>query len=194
LTDIKYLFLNWDDVICLAEKVADKIIESGFEPDIVIAISRGGFDHSRILCDELDLRDLTSFQMVYYSNINERKDVPRITMPLSADIKGLKVLLVDDVSDSGNSLEYAKKYVESFNPSEIRLASLHLKPWSSFKSDFNAEIVDDWILYPWERRESIVQIYEKLRSKGFDNKIVAKKLKSIGFNDHHLERYLGISK
>jgi hypoxanthine phosphoribosyltransferase len=192
LTELKYLFLNWYDVIGLAEKVADKIIESGYKPDVVIAISRGGFDHSRILCDELDLKVLGSFQIVYYKNINERKDIPQITLPLNADIKGLRVLLVDDVSDSGNSLKYAKKYVESFGPSEVRLATLHLKPWSSYKSDYNAEIVDEWILYPWERRESIIQIYEKLRSSGLEKGIISKKLKSIGFNDHHLKRYLDI--
>ena len=184
--------MTWDDVQRLAEQVADKVIDSSYKPDIVVAISRGGFDHARILCDQLDLIELASFQMVYYTNINEKNEIPKVTNPLNADIKGLKVLLVDDVSDSGNSLKHAKQYVDDLGPIQIKIATLHQKPWSNYEADYFAETVNKWIIYPWEMRESIQQITEALRSKGLKEKAIAEKLKQIGFSDHHLKRYLNI--
>lgn len=192
MTDIEYLFLTWDDVQRLAEKVADKIIDSSFKPDIVVAISRGGFDHARILCDQLDLIELASFQIAYYTNINEKNEIPKVTNPLNADIKGLKVLLVDDVSDSGNSLKYAKQYVDGLGPDQVRIATLHHKPWSNYEADYFAETVTKWIIYPWEMRESIQQITETFRAKGINEKDIMDKLRVIGFSKHHLNRYLSI--
>jgi hypoxanthine phosphoribosyltransferase len=190
MTEISYLHLKWDDVHCLAEKVADKIIHSGFVPDIIVAVSRGGFDLSRILCDELDVRELASFQIAYYTNINEKSGIPRATNPLNADIKCLKVLLVDDVSDSGESLIYAKKYVEQLYPSEIKIATLHYKPWSKLEPDFFADIVNDWILYPWETRESILQISQGLIEKGYNVQLIREELLKIGYKKDHIKRHL----
>jgi hypoxanthine phosphoribosyltransferase len=192
LTKTNYLLLKWDDVKKLAEKVADKIIESSYKPDIIIAISRGGFDHARILSDELDIQKLASFQMVYYKSIEKRHNIPQVINPLKINLKGLKALLVDDVSDSGNSLTYAKQHVLRLEPQEIKIATLHHKPWSNYEADYYAEIVDQWVIYPWEMRESILQISKELRSKGLNDKTINERLRKIGFKDHHLKRYLDI--
>ena len=192
MTNSKYLFLTWDDVQSLSEEVADKIKEDDFHADLLIAVSRGGFDPARIMSDQLDIRKLASLQVVYYTGVNETKKEPEILYQLNATIKGLKVLVVDDVSDSGNSLKVVKEYVQNLGAKDVRVVTLHYKPWSGYKPDYYGEEVDKWIIYPWEPRESLLNLYEMLRSDGSDNSEARYKLLQIGFNEHQVARYLGI--
>jgi len=192
LTNETYLYLTWMDVQRLSEDLADQIAESGFTPDIIVAVSRGGFDPARILSDELNIRSLASLQVIYYAGVNERSDEPQVKYPLNADISGLNVLVVDDVADSGNSLRVVKKYVEGLGPREVRIATLHYKPWSNFKPDYFAESAEKWIIYPWEPRESIEDIREKLLSEGVSEEELAVKLTEIGFTGKQVRRFLGL--
>ena len=141
MADLEFLFLSWEDVQSLSEKVSDKIIESGYKPDLMIAISRGGFDPARIMSDQLDIRKLASLQVIYYTGLNTKREAPEVLFPLNAQVEGLKVLVVDDVSDSGNSLIAVKKYVEDKGATEVKLATLHHKPWSKFMPDYYADEV-----------------------------------------------------
>ena len=192
MTNETYLYLTWMDVQRLSEDLADQIAESGFTPDIIVAVSRGGFDPARILSDELNIRSLASLQVIYYAGVNERSDEPQVKYPLNADISGLNVLVVDDVADSGNSLRVVKKYVEDLGPREVRIATLHYKPWSNFKPDYFAESAEKWIIYPWEPRESIEDIREKLLSEGVSEEELAVKLTEIGFTGKQVRRFLGL--
>lgn len=192
MTNERYLHLTWMDVQRLSEKLADQIAESGFRPDIIVAVSRGGFDPARILSDELNIRSLASLQVIYYAGIRERNDKPQVKYPLNADISGLNVLVVDDVADSGNSLKVVKEYIDSLGPREVKMATLHHKPWSTFEPDFYAESVDKWIIYPWEPRESIEDIREKLLSEGVPEDELAVKLIEIGFTRKQVRRFLGL--
>jgi hypoxanthine phosphoribosyltransferase len=191
LKELEFLYLTWSDIQKLSEKTADKIMEDSFNPDIIIAVSRGGFDPARIISDQLDIRKLASLQIIYYSRLNEKKKKPEILFPLNAEIMGLKVLVVDDVSDSGNSLIEVKKYVLEKGVSAVKIATLHHKPWSLFKPDYYAEEVDKWIIYPWESRESIKDLVKVLSENGVSQKEILDKLREIGYTDHELKRHLG---
>ncbi len=149
LGNLHFLHLNWDDVQGLTETLAQKIVASGFEPDLIVAVSRGGFDPARILCDQLGVRKLASVQLEAYDGMVKRPE-PIIVLPLNAEVAGLEVLIADDVSDSGASLLKAKKHIEEKGASSVRVATLHIKPWSSFLPDYYAERVDAWVVYPWE--------------------------------------------
>ena len=192
MADLEFLFLSWDDVQGLSEKVSDLIMDSGYKPDLMIAISRGGFDPARIISDQLNIRKLASLQIIYYTGLNSRRDEPEVLFPLNAQVEGLKVLVVDDVSDSGNSLIVVKKYVEKKGASEVKIVTLHHKPWSKLLPDFYAEEVDKWIIYPWEPRESVIELTQMLKAAGVDNSMIPTKLKEIGFSDQQIERYLEI--
>ena len=190
MADLEFLFLSWDDVQGLSEKVSDLIMDSGYKPDLMIAISRGGFDPARIMSDQLNIRKLASLQIIYYPGLNTRRDKPEVLFPLNAQVEGLKVLVVDDVSDSGNSLIAVKKYVEDRGAVEVRLATLHHKPWSKFKPDYYGEEVSKWIIYPWEPRESVIELVHMLTDAGMEKDMIPAKLREIGFSDHQIDRYL----
>lgn len=191
MENLKFLHLSWDDVQALAERVAGKIEGSGFRPDLIVAVSRGGFDPARILCDQLMIRDLVSLQIVYYKGVNERREAPEVRYPVNADVSGLVVLVVDDVSDSGNSLIVARDYLEGLGVGEVRVATLHYKPWSGYRPDYFADETDRWIVYPWEPKESILAIAERLRVEGFPGELLGERLVGLGFKPSDVEKYLG---
>ncbi len=185
----RFLYLSWDDVQRLTEAVAGKVEASGFRPDIVVAVSRGGFDPARILCDQLSIRRLTSVQVEAYDGMARRPD-PVVVLPVNADLRGLKVLMADDVSDSGASLLKAREHLLESGASEVRTATLHIKPWSLFVPDYYAGSVDAWVVYPWELRECLLEVAEKIRASGVEEGDVADKLVEAGFKRRDVERYL----
>jgi len=190
LERLSFLLLTWDDVQKLSEKVSDKIKKSGFKPDLIVAVSRGGFDPARIISDELDIRRLASVQISYYTGVNTTSDEPKVVHPLNADVSNIRVLIVDDVADSGESLKLVKRYVNSFNPLLAKTATLHYKPWSIYKPDYFAEEVEDWIVYPWEYRETIINISKKLGENGICKEELKTKLIEIGFKEDQVNRYI----
>ncbi|MCW4049686.1 MAG: phosphoribosyltransferase [Candidatus Bathyarchaeota archaeon] len=190
--ELKFLFLTWDDVQRLSEIASDKIKETGFTPDVIVAVSRGGFDPARILSDQLGVRNLASVQVVYYKGVNERNETPEVQYHLNADVKDQKVLVVDDVADSGNSLRVVKEHVEKLGAETVKIVTLHHKPWSIFKPDYFADEVEKWIIYPWELRESLIDLKQMFLDKGVPEEKLSMKLMEIGFSAEQIQRYLGI--
>lgn len=189
MNDLKFLILKWEDVQILSENVAQKVKDSGFKVDVIIAVSRGGFDPSRIISDQLGVRNLASIQIVYYDGLNVRRRIPEVQYPLNADVRGLRTLVVDDVADSGNSLKVVKEYVKTQGATDVKIATLHLKPWSDFKPDYYAETVDAWIIYPWELKESLLNLIGKLTNEGYPREQLIERLMKIGFTMEQIRRY-----
>jgi len=98
----------------------------------------------------------------------EMKAEARIRFPLSVDISGKKVLIVDDITDTGDTLNLSVGYVQSLNPSEIRTAVIQHKTCSSFVPDFYGQKIIRWrwIIYPWARYEDLAGFTEKILEDG----------------------------
>lgn len=88
----------------------------------------------------------------------------RIKFPISTDIRGKKVLIVDDITDTGDTLQLSVDYVQSLKPSEVRTAVLQHKTCSSFVPDFYSQKIIRWrwIIYPWARYEDLAGFTEKI--------------------------------
>jgi len=185
---LQLLHVSWDDVQSLTEEIARQIQERGYVPDVIVAVSRGGFDPARILCDQLGIKRLASLQVEYYSDINETSSTPEIVFPLNTEVPDTSILIVDDVSDTGTSLKVARDHVLERGASEVRVATLHVKPWTKFRPDFSASVVESWIIYPWETVESITSIAEKLKLEGLSSSNIEGELKRLGFSRKQLEK------
>jgi hypoxanthine phosphoribosyltransferase len=148
----KCKILFWEDVYELSKNTAMKIIESGFKPDIVIGLARGGWFTARIICDYLNIDDLVSMKVEHWGT-TAKISLPeaRLKYPFEVDLKGKKVLLVDDITDTGESLTLAKNVASKLNPAEIRTAVMQYMTSSKIKPDYYAEVIDEWIwmVYPW---------------------------------------------
>jgi uncharacterized protein len=160
------VFVTWEDQYRLARVLAGRIRASGYHPDVVIAIGRGGYIPARILCDLLSLSRLTSVKVEHWGTPAEVEDKAVIRYPLCITIRGEKVLIVDDVTDTGDSMAVVVEYVKSLGPSEVRTAVLQHKEVSGFLPDYYAEVcpVWQWIVYPWALHEDLL---------GFSKKILA---------------------
>lgn len=189
MENLQFLHLSWNDIQRLSEKLAAKISDSGYIPGVVVAVSRGGFDPARILCDQLGVRRLASVQLEAYDGMIKRPE-PVVVLPVNADLQDMRVLLVDDVSDSGASLAKGREHLMERNASEVRIATLHIKPWSKFVPDYYAAEVDKWIVYPWELRECLLEVAGKIRADGVSSQAIVDKLIESGFKKSDIARYL----
>ncbi|GMQ83801.1 MAG: phosphoribosyltransferase [Gammaproteobacteria bacterium] len=149
--------VSWGQFRALARQLALRVRSSGFRPDMIVAIGRGGYMPARLLSDYLDIYNLSGFKIEHYRRAQKLAET-RVRYPLAANVKGLKLLLVDDVSDAGSTLEVAVSHLhERGPPAEIRTAVLHHKTVSSFVPDFYAAEITEWrwLIYPWAILEDV---------------------------------------
>jgi hypoxanthine phosphoribosyltransferase len=149
--DIRCELVSWARFHQLARDLALAIHGAGFRPELIVAIGRGGYMPARIVSDYLDIYDLTDIRIEHYHGAHMER-FARIHYPLTADISGKQVLLIDDVSDSGGTFETAIRHLrEHGEPAQLKTAVLHHKLVSSYTADFYAEEVREWrwIIYPW---------------------------------------------
>lgn len=161
---IRWELVSWEIFYDMTRQLAYLVQEDNYRPDIIIAIARGGYTPARILSDYLGVMDMTSFKVKHYTSL-DRQAVARIEHPLAADVSGRKILLVDDVSDSGDTFDVAIDHINtSANPTEIRTAVLHHKIVSKYKPTYYTREVREWhwITYPWAAMEDMTAHIRKM--------------------------------
>lgn len=158
--------ISWDEAYELARKLASKIKASPFRPDLVIAIGRGGYVPARVVCDYLLHSMLTSIKIEHWDIAASRREEATVRFPLKVDVHGKSILIIDDVTDTGETLRTAVDYVKGQGAGDIKTGVLQHKTTSSYVPDFCAEIIRDWrwIIYPWAAHEDLVGFSEKVLS------------------------------
>ena len=96
----KCIVTNWDYLYGLCREVAEQIKHSDFRPDIIVALARGGWFPSRVLCDFLGLDDLTSLKIEHYVGTGLAGQGPHIRYPLNGDALAGKpdIIMLDNMS------------------------------------------------------------------------------------------------
>ncbi len=157
-----------------------KVRESGKKYDRVIALSKGGLTWSRAFVDGLELDTLSSLRIKLYKNINQKHDEPEILEPLTVDISSKTVLLFDDVVDTGETYQFAKKYLLDQGAKEVVTAALFYKPNALIKPDFYAADTTAWIVFPHEIQEFVRETSTKWLEKGLAKEEVLERYKELG--------------
>ena len=154
---------DWEYLHEACKSIVKKIKGDGFKPDVVIALSRGGFVPSRSICDMLIVKDLVSIKVDHWGITASKDGKAKIRYPLKVDLTGKKVLVVDDITDTGDSMIVSLDFLKSLNPKEIRTATtLHIKT-SKFKPDYFGEEIDwKWVIFPWNYVEDMCNIVPKV--------------------------------
>lgn len=171
--------VSWASVMRLAHELALRILEAGFRPDVVVAIARGGYVPARLLCDFLDLADLSSIRIVHYTaGANKRQDVD-LAEGLCRSIDGRNVLLVDDVNDTGDTLVLGRNYLTEIGAGDVRIAVLHHKQTSTVMPEFFAHRIVEWrwIIYPWAVTEDVTGFIDRLPRRPVDPSDTARLLR-----------------
>jgi hypoxanthine phosphoribosyltransferase len=150
-------------------------VNSGFIPDVIVGIARGGWIPARILSDVLYTTSLQNIRIEYYTDVAAKGKEPRITQPLTGSMKNKSILLVDEVADTGDTLQHAIEHVNALGAKNVRSAVLHYKPTSIVKPDFFMVETSSWTVYPWENRESILSLVQIFKTE--DESLTMKKIR-----------------
>ncbi|MEM3555376.1 MAG: phosphoribosyltransferase [Candidatus Micrarchaeia archaeon] len=146
---MRYLKLTALEVEKMCDRLAEKVKEK-FKPDCIVGVGRGGWVPAVYLSDRLGVKKLYGVKVDFYEGERRgRKPVVSQKLPINK-IKG-KVLVVDDVADTGETLIVVKKMLE--NAKEVKTATLHYKPHSKVKPDFFVQKTKRWIIYPYQTCE-----------------------------------------
>ncbi len=179
MSQISFSPLTWQQFHQDVFELAKKVGESGQKFDRIVCIDRGGAIVARFLSDFLNLK-ISGFVMVAYKEVGKLSQ-PKIMEELKVDIKGEKVLLVDEIIDSGSSFEIALDYLQKFQPQEIITLAPYIKPISRFKPDFWQVKTDEWVVFPYEVRETIKDVSKILRERGKSEAEIARQWEELGF-------------
>lgn len=145
----RYSYIDWESLHGLVGKLALSISRS-YRPQVLVGALRGGYVVARILSDFLGIDELAVIGVKFYRGVGERGEKPVITVPLVHDVKDKSVLVVDDVADTGRTLETAVADLRLRGARSVKTAVLFLKPRSIVIPDFYVETADSWVIFPWE--------------------------------------------
>lgn len=189
--------MSWDYFYKLSKIVAEKIKASGYNPDLIVGLARGGWCLARVLCDFLGVKDLVSLKVEHWGITATPDGKAKLKYPFSMDLTGRKVLVVDDITDTGESMMISVNYVKSLNPREVRTATLRHIEGSKFKPDYYAEDISwRWVIFPWNFIEDLCNLVDQIRGEVKDPKDLAefkRKLKEnfkIDVDEETLEEIL----
>ena len=167
MENFKCELISWDYARELSEIVAEKIKNSGFKPDIIIGVTRGGLVPAMNLSDLLGIKDLLALKVEHWGITATKSGKAELKVPLQAGIEGKKVLLVDDLTDTGESIKISLNHLSELNPAEIKTATLLHKSQSKFKPDFYAGDREEWrwIILPWNLNEDLSNLAGRILRK-----------------------------
>jgi uncharacterized protein len=153
--------LTWPLFGEASRALAEMVEDDGFRPDLVLSIARGGLFIAGGLAYALGIKNLHVMNVEYYTGKGERLEVPVILPPpLSlVDLETAKVLIADDVADTGNTLAMVVDHVTD-QVGEVRTAVIYQKPQSVIDCTYVWRHTDRWIDFPWSTGEALVRPHD----------------------------------
>ena len=176
--ETQYEVPTWNQIYDMLIAQAQRIQGDGYKPDVIVGIARGGLVPSRILADLLETKDFAIITIEYYFGIAEKNREPVLKQCLHTRLPDKKVLLVDDVSDCGRSLQLAKKHLQEQGAKEIRIATIYCKPGTITMPDYFEKETSHWIVFPWEAKETMAKIVRKAEGKRATNREITNLVKA----------------
>jgi uncharacterized protein len=141
-----------------ARELARQVADDGFEPDLVLAIARGGLFLGGALGYALDVKNLFVMNVEFYTGVDERLELPVVLPPVldRVDLTGANVLVADDVADTGKTLELVRDFCRGY-VADVRTAVLYEKPRSLVRCEYVWRRTDRWIDFPWSSEPPVVR-------------------------------------
>ena len=182
---------NWEYIYGLCRGVSNQVKAADFEPDVVVALARGGWFAGRCICDFLGLDDLTSLKMEHYVGTGVKSDEPQIRYPMPEEsVNDKNVLVIDDIADTGGSLRRAHEYVTERGAADVRTGTLQLLQTSEFDPEFVGERLEEWtwVVYPWNFIEDMIDLTAGVMEKADQESFTRADVR------HYLAAYHGIDR
>src|ERR1700730_3167024 len=142
--------LTWETFGDAAEELARAIADDGVRLDVILGLARGGLFVAGALGYALSVKTLHVMNVEFYNGVGSTLDMPVMLPPVpsAVDFSEKKVLIADDVADTGKTLELVRGFVAG-HVAEVRSAVVYEKPTSLVKCDYVWKRTDRWINFPW---------------------------------------------
>src|SRR3954467_13678541 len=142
--------MSWDDLGRGARELSQAVADDGYRPDMILGIARGGLLVGGAMGYALGVKNTFTMNVEFYTGVDERLEMPMI-LPPAPDLvhfTDFKVLIADDVADTGATLSLVQEFCEG-KVAEVRCAVLYEKPGSEVKCEYVWRPTDRWIACPW---------------------------------------------
>jgi hypothetical protein len=189
-SELEFEVPTWNQIYDMLLNLTEKIRKNGFKPDIIVGVSRGGWPPARVLSDLMGNSNLANVRAEFYLGVAETKEEPVLTQQVSMEVAGKKVLVVDEVADTGKSLKLVKEHIIEKGATEVKIATVYYKPWSIVKPDYYERETSCWIVFPWEIKETVRKLVKKCREKRKSIEEETAKLVKAGISTELVERFL----
>jgi hypoxanthine phosphoribosyltransferase len=148
--------LTYEQFGSAVRELAQDIADSGYRPDIILSIARGGFFLGAALGYALGVKNSFTISVEFYTGIDERLPMPVVLPPIPnrIDLTGASVLVADDVADSGETLRLVQDFCAGY-VKEVKSVVLYQKPTTIIKPDFTWRHTDMWIEFPWSAQPPV---------------------------------------
>jgi hypoxanthine phosphoribosyltransferase len=148
--------MTWADLGTGSRALAQMVVDDGYRPDIVLAIARGGLLVAGALGYALGVKNTFTMNVEFYTGVDERLELPMILPPVPdlVDFADTRVLIADDVADTGATLALVQEFCEG-KVAEVRCAVLYEKPRSTVRCEYVWRRTEQWIVFPWSAHDPV---------------------------------------
>ena len=149
--------LTWAKFGVASRELAQMVADDGYEPDMILSIARGGLLIGGAMGYAMSVKNTYTMNVEFYTGVDERLEVPRILPPAPdfVDLHNAKILIVDDVADTGHTLKSVDEFCIG-KVGEVRTAVIYEKSHSVVKCDYVWKRTDLWINFPWSDQPPVV--------------------------------------
>ncbi|MCX4796483.1 MULTISPECIES: phosphoribosyltransferase [unclassified Streptomyces] len=139
-------------------ELAQTVADDRFEPDVVLSIARGGVFVAGGLAYALDCKNIHLVNVEFYTGVGTTLEMPVMLAPVPnvIDFSDKKVLIADDVADTGKTLKLVRDFCID-HVAEVRSAVIYEKPHSLVKCEYVWKKTDRWINFPWSVDKPVVR-------------------------------------
>ncbi len=121
-----------------------------YNPDAILAIARGGVTFGHFLSEQLNIREFYIINSIYY-NDNKKLDTIKV-FNIPTQIKSTKVLVVDDIVDSGDTMSKVISILtKKFPNTNFKTGAIFYKKDAIYKPDFKLHIATKWVDFFWSK-------------------------------------------
>ncbi len=184
---ISYIAPTWQQLQAAMFALSLRPELEGVFFDQIVSIAAGGLPYAVMLKDFLDIDHLLSIGIKSYTGIDETRE-PYFYQHLSEKISGKKVLLFDDVADTGHTLLLAQQYLAERGVAQITTATVYYKPHSIVTPDVYAQETDAWIIFPHDVRDSIQALSQRWHNSCTPAQQHAA-FQKLGFSSSHISQF-----
>jgi len=150
--------MTWEMFGTASRDIAQMVADDGYEPYMILSIARGGLLIGGALGYSLAVKNVYTMNVEFYTGVDERLEEHRILPPAPdfVDLAGARILIADDVADTGHTLRSVQQFCEG-KVAEARTAVLYEKSHSLVQCDYVWKRTDQWILFPWSSQDPVAK-------------------------------------